>query len=569
MFGTPTAEELAAQAKQKAENDKAYMMHEGDHRFGGNAGYSPTGAKEQYAGYAAGQTYGGQNALYDKWTGEKVVEDSARQEAAYYRKQAQDAQNRAGVRVDTRDSDASRAAFRGAMGQSNASRAMQLGAYGQQQDVADRYGAMARGEGPSLASALMSQGQNNIRAAQTSAAASARGPAALAMAQQNAAGNMAAQGQQLNAQLGQMRNQEQMQAMQGYGQSTQALQAAASGVRGQDFGAAGLYNQAAAQDAQRAQAQAQFEAQQRALNDVRSAQNEAGVQNVNTQAMQGSLQGRALDQGMYQMNQQAHQAAQARSDAITNALIGAGGAIGGSLIAGPVGGALGGAAASGATQAATSPATSTNAAAAPAAGSSPAPQPSYFDSSSTSGTATPITYVPPTGSDMRSKQKIASLSDALMRSQAAMYGSPAAVGVPTRELDPDSRMYYGRNDATSNEARRMFNAQEAMYGAPSPIRETLRSTEPYAFNYKPSNGYGEDPSQRHVGIMAQDLEKTPAGSTIVKDTPKGKMIDGKQAVGFNLAAAADLQKQIDALKAERMAQSQTAMYSAPVAVRGQ
>lgn len=558
MFGTPTAEELAAQAKQKAENDKAYMMHEGDHRFGGNAGYSPTGAKEQYAGYAAGQTYGGQNALYDKWTGEKVVEDSARQEAAYYRKQAQDAQNRAGVRVDTRDSDASRAAFRGAMGQSDASRAMQLGAYGQQQDVADRYGAMARGEGPSLARALMSQGQNNIRAAQTSAAASARGPAALAMAQQNAAGNMAVQGQQLNAQLGQMRNQEQMAAMQGYGQSTQALQAAASGVRGQDFTGAGLYNQAAAQDAQRAQAQAQFEAQQRALNDARSTASEAAVQNVNTQAMQGSLQGRALDQGMYQMNQQAHQAAQARSDAITNALIGAGGAVAGSLIAGPVGGAVGGAAASGATQAATSPATSTNAAAGPAAGSAPAPQASYFDSSSSSGTTTPITYVPPTGSDMRSKQKIASLSDALMRSQAAMYN------------------------------------------APSPIQETLRSTEPYAFNYKPSNGYGEDPSQRHVGVMAQDLERTPAGAGMVKDTARGKMIDGKQATGFNLAAAADLQKQIDALKAERMGAldkgqqqfamesaqdramrlkrmeqlgaldaGQMAMYSAPVAVRGQ
>lgn len=552
MFGTPTAEELAAQAKQKAENDKAYMMHEGDHRFGGNAGYSPTGAKEQYAGYAAGQTYGGQNALYDKWTGEKVVEDSARQEAAYYRKQAQDAQNRAGVRVDTRDSDASRAAFRGAMGQSDASRAMQLGAYGQQQDVADRYGAMARGEGPSLARALMSQGQNNIRAAQTSAAASARGPAALAMAQQNAAGNMAAQGQQLNAQLGQMRNQEQMAAMQGYGQSTQALQAAASGVRGQDFTGAGLYNQAAAQDAQRAQAQAQFEAQQRALNDARSTASEAAVQNVNTQAMQGSLQGRALDQGMYQMNQQAHQAAQARSDAITNALIGAGGAVAGSLIAGPVGGAVGGAAASGATQAATSPATSTNAAAGPAAGPASAPQASYFDSSSSSGTTTPITYMQGPRSDERSKQKIASLSDALMRSQAAMYGSPAAVGGPS---------------PMAAQADRLAASQAAMYGAPSPIQETLRTTQPYAFNYKP--GYGEDPGQRHVGIMAQDLEKTPAGSTLVREGPKGKMIDGKQAVGFNLAAAADLQKQIDALKAERMAQSQMAMYSAPVAVRGQ
>ena len=63
-------------------------------------------------------------------------------------------------------------------------------------------------------------------------------------------------------------------------------------------------------------------------------------------------------------------------------------------------------------------------------------------------------------------------------------------------------------------------------------------------------------------VMAQDFEKTPVGSTVVRDTPQGKVIDGK---GYHdaLAAAADLQKQIRiSWKAE-----QEAMYGTQPAIQ--
>lgn len=118
-----------------------------------------------------------------------------------------------------------------------------------------------------------------------------------------------------------------------------------------------------------------------------------------------------------------------------------------------------------------------------------------------------------------------------------MYGSPSALG------RPDPRMA---------QADRFAASQAAMYGAESPIRDTLRSIDPIEFNYKP--GYGEDPSQRFAGVSAQQLQKTPAGAALVDERPKGgiknaKEINGAHATGFSLAAAADLQKQIDALKA--------------------
>ena len=492
-------------------------------------------------------TYGGMHAKYDPTTGKMIQQSSAQTEADYYRQQAQAAQQRQGVQLNNAEQQRDYAGFQGQMGMSDASRAQQMGAYGQQQAATDRYAAMARGEGPSLASALMGQGMNNIRAQQTSAAASARGPAALAMAQQNAAGNMAAQGQQLNAQLGQMRNQEQMAAMQGYAQGAQGLSSAAGQMRAQDQSGAGLYNQARAASMGNAQAQGQLEAQQRGLNDQYAGGNEQARMNVYKTDMDGSFRRRAadLESARYRDGQSAADSAQ------TAQMIGAGAStaammfsdvraktditpIDSSRQAGmsSLAGALSGKGNMGSSFGALGSALGSQFRASQAESAAQDDADAATEMKRRDN-AIVSQYAQPTGmqfatdleSDERSKQKIASLSDALMRSQAAMYG------------------------------------------APSPIQETLRTTQPYAFNYKP--GYGEDPGQRHVGIMAQDLERTPAGSTLVKDTAKGKMIDGKQAVGFNLAAAADLQKQIDALKAERMAQSQTAMYSAPVAVRGQ
>ena len=81
-------------------------------------------------------------------------------------------------------------------------------------------------------------------------------------------------------------------------------------------------------------------------------------------------------------------------------------------------------------------------------------------------------------------------------------------------------------------------------------REMMRSLGGgYAYNYR--EGSGEDTGKRRYGVMAQDLERTPMGASIVQDTPRGKMVDTRQATGTLLASVSDLQKQLDELKARR------------------
>lgn len=81
-------------------------------------------------------------------------------------------------------------------------------------------------------------------------------------------------------------------------------------------------------------------------------------------------------------------------------------------------------------------------------------------------------------------------------------------------------------------------------------REMMRSLDGgYAYNYR--DGSGEDPTKRRYGVMAQDLERTPMGASLVEDTPRGKVIDTRQATGSLLASVSDLQKQIDEMKRRR------------------
>lgn len=89
----------------------------------------------------------------------------------------------------------------------------------------------------------------------------------------------------------------------------------------------------------------------------------------------------------------------------------------------------------------------------------------------------------------------------------------------------------------------------AVQRMPSASEQMLDGLQPYAFNYKP--GAGEDPGQRRFGIMAQDLEKSPMGASIVTDTPTGKMVDNKHATGVLLAASADMNDRLKALEGRK------------------
>jgi hypothetical protein len=82
-------------------------------------------------------------------------------------------------------------------------------------------------------------------------------------------------------------------------------------------------------------------------------------------------------------------------------------------------------------------------------------------------------------------------------------------------------------------------AKEDVSEAPCGIARRLRG---YVYKYKNrANGDGDQ-----VGVMAQDLEKTPLRSTVI-DTPQGKVIHGAKLAGANTAMIADLQKQIDSV----------------------
>ncbi|MCC6808248.1 MAG: tail fiber domain-containing protein [Deltaproteobacteria bacterium] len=64
------------------------------------------------------------------------------------------------------------------------------------------------------------------------------------------------------------------------------------------------------------------------------------------------------------------------------------------------------------------------------------------------------------------------------------------------------------------------------------------------FDYKDEK-HGEG---RRIGIMAQDAERTPVGRMLVIDTPEGKAIDIKQAIGAALAGLAHMHKRVGSLE---------------------
>jgi endosialidase-like protein len=107
--------------------------------------------------------------------------------------------------------------------------------------------------------------------------------------------------------------------------------------------------------------------------------------------------------------------------------------------------------------------------------------------------------------------------------------------------------------ATGSDERMKDNLRDSP-GAASALVGSLPTTK--EFDYKP--GF-ETPGHK-VGFSAQELERSPLGSQLVIDTPKGKYIDDGNAAILALAASAEQQKEIEELKAQlggapRLAQS--------------
>lgn len=76
------------------------------------------------------------------------------------------------------------------------------------------------------------------------------------------------------------------------------------------------------------------------------------------------------------------------------------------------------------------------------------------------------------------------------------------------------------------------------------VKELLNSAEPKEYDYKDkANGKG-----KHVSPMAQDLEKSAIGKSMVMDTPQGKVVDYGKGFGAILAAQSMLNKRLDSIE---------------------
>lgn len=110
-----------------------------------------------------------------------------------------------------------------------------------------------------------------------------------------------------------------------------------------------------------------------------------------------------------------------------------------------------------------------------------------------------------------------------------------AVGQRLRYLDENPETYGMLSDGRQK--------QDASEAEPAKMLDAL---VPYAYRYKPESG--EDPTKQRYGIMAQDLEKTPMGASVVETTPRGKEINVPQAMGVSLASQANLNQRVRALE---------------------
>ena len=99
-----------------------------------------------------------------------------------------------------------------------------------------------------------------------------------------------------------------------------------------------------------------------------------------------------------------------------------------------------------------------------------------------------------------------------------------ADAAPARGLAAAPRMSDAKAADMAQIAAAMKADQGAMYSSPTEVgrgaapARMMEQLQPYSFNYKPGVP-GEDPNQRNYGIMAQDLEKSPMGRSLVRGTP--------------------------------------------------
>jgi hypothetical protein len=138
-------------------------------------------------------------------------------------------------------------------------------------------------------------------------------------------------------------------------------------------------------------------------------------------------------------------------------------------------------------------------------------------------------------------------SDARAKQDAYEAGRQSAQQSPPPQYAPEGGPHV-RSDERLKEGIGMGDMNEADH--------FLASLKPYSYKYKdPQMEPTSEPNGgRYLGVMAQNVEQSPFGRQIVKDTPKGKVLEGPALQSAMAAGMGRLHERVAQLEAMRQAQ---------------
>lgn len=142
--------------------------------------------------------------------------------------------------------------------------------------------------------------------------------------------------------------------------------------------------------------------------------------------------------------------------------------------------------------------------------------------------------------DLQQKQADAreKMNAGLISTGGSIFAQGARTSQTPQTPQPAKNPFKNPMDNTHSDKRLKKNIHEV---SEPDLEEFLASIDPKAFEFKdPSLANGQN-----VGVMAQDLEKSKVGRTMVEDTPSGKILDMHKGFGVILAALAALHDKIE------------------------
>ena len=130
----------------------------------------------------------------------------------------------------------------------------------------------------------------------------------------------------------------------------------------------------------------------------------------------------------------------------------------------------------------------------------------------------------------------------LTRQWRASQGNDARQGA-LMELIGTAITGYATIAAASSD----YRMKREIRAADSQVEGFLDALNAYQYEYKDPHAPGAD-AGLFVGVMAQDLEKTPMGASFVKDTPQGKMVDYGHGLAAILASQSNIHDRLRRLE---------------------